>query len=67
MGKLVIVRSVGWAETNLFNVITLLCNSKLKVNRKIESRKTPFTMAKKLKIMVEVRGRELHPYVNAEL
>ena len=36
-------------KTNLFNIIALLCNRKLKVSKKIQSKKTPFTMAKKLK------------------
>lgn len=51
-------------KTNLFNIIALLCNRKLKVSKKIQSKKTPFTMAKKLKIKMEMRDREPHSCVN---
>lgn len=53
-------------KPNLFNIIALLCNRKLKVSKKIQSKKTPFTMAKKLKIKMEMRDREPHSCVNPE-
>ena len=53
-------------KTNLFNIIALLCNRKLKVSKKIQSKKTPFTMAKKLKIKMEMRDRESHSCANPE-
>lgn len=45
-------------KNNLFNIIALLCNRKLKVSKKIQSKKTPFTMAKKLKIKMEMKVGE---------
>lgn len=48
MGKPIIMRQ-GEQKPNLFKIIALLCNRKLKVSKKIQSKKTPFTMAKKLK------------------
>ena len=65
MGKPVTMRQ-GEQKINLFNIIALLCNRKLKVSKKIQSKKTPFTMAKKLKIKMEMRDREPHSCVNAE-
>ena len=53
-------------KTNLFNIIALLCNRKLKVSKKIQSKRTPFTMAKKLKIKMEMRDREPYSCVNPE-
>lgn len=65
MGKPVIMSRVSKKKkTNLFNIIALLCNRKLKVSKKIQSKKTPFTMAKKLKIKMEMRDREPHSCVN---
>ena len=65
MGKPIIMRQ-GEQKTNLFNIIALLCNRKLKVSKKIQSKKTPFTMAKKLKIKMEMRDREPPSCVNPE-
>lgn len=66
MGKPVIMSRVSKKKTNLFNIIALLCNRKLKVSKKIQSKKTPFTMAKKLKIKMEMRDREPYSCVNPE-
>ena len=65
MGKPIIMRQ-GEQKTHLFNIIALLCNRKLKVSKKIQSKKTPFTMAKKLKIKMEMRDREPPSCVNPE-